>query len=459
MPDNFSALGLRNELQEALERLAYQDTTPIQAQALPHILAGADVAGQAKTGSGKTAGFGLGLLNGLDPERPHVHAMVLCPTRELADQVAGELRRLAQCMPNTRVVVLCGGRRSHDQRLALAQGAQVVVGTPGRVADHLRRGTLDLSGLSVLVLDEADRMLDMGFMEEVDKIIAACPSSRQTLLFSATYPDEIKALSNGVQRDAVAVSVSTRVEGDLLRQLVFKCEPKRRRGMVARLLARYRPESALIFCETRSDCDGMADFLRERGASVMALHGGMEQRDRDDVLLRFGNGSLALLVATNVAARGLDISGLPAVIIAELSPDAQSHIHRIGRTGRAGDTGLALSVVAGPKEAERLLRIEELMNGAIKRGPKLDPAHSLAFLVPANQTILILSGRKQKLRKGDVMGALVKDCGLSPDVIGRIDLMDATCAVAVQRDHAAQALNYLGRGKVKKQRVRAVMLD
>ena len=457
MPSPFSILGLRPELLTSLEQLGYLQMTPIQAHALPHILTGADVLGKAKTGSGKTAAFGLGLLNRLSPAL-RTQALVLCPTRELADQVAAELRRLAQRSANTRIITVCGGRPFRDQKLALSHGCQVVVGTPGRIADHLRKGTLRLDALEVLVLDEADRMLDMGFVDEVQGIVESCPPTRQTLLFSATFPTQITALSADVQRAPIAVEVASTVEAEQLRQLVFRCAFDRRPSMVAQLLAEYRPDSALIFCETRGDCDQLANFLTQHGAPALALHGRLEQRERDDVLVQFAHGSVRLLVATNVAARGLDIPSLPLVLVAELSPEPKSHVHRIGRTGRASEAGLALSIVARPAEETRLAQIEDFLGAPIAPGPDPTSGNDLAFLAPLNQTVMILSGRKDKLRKGDVLGALVKDGGIPSDAIGRIDLTAKTCAIAIARAHAPTAWKYLQRARIKKKRVRAILL-
>jgi ATP-dependent RNA helicase DbpA len=458
MASSFSTLGLRPGLLASLAQHSYVEMTPIQAQALPPILQGSDVIGQAKTGSGKTAAFGLGLLNPLVAETLEVQALVLCPTRELADQVAAEVRRLAQRIPNTRVLSLCGGRAFRDQRLALGQGAQVVVGTPGRILDHLRKGTLVLSALRSLVIDEADRMLDMGFVDEVRDITDACPASRQTLLFSATFPDEIATLSAQVQTDPTSVSVATQVAPDQLQQLVYLCDRRERHETLVQILAEHRPDAALIFCETRNDCERVADALAQHGAPALALHGGLEQRDRDDVLVQFTHGSIRLLVATNVAARGLDIPSLPAVIVSELSPDPESHLHRIGRTGRAGEAGLAVSVVAGPAEQERLARIEAFAGHTIPRGGPLTKGDSVAFLAPLNRTLMIFSGRKDKLRKGDILGALIKDGQIPADAIGRIDLSAKNCAIAIRRTHAKKALTFLHSARVKKKRVWAILL-
>ncbi|MBQ99285.1 MAG: ATP-dependent RNA helicase DbpA [Verrucomicrobiales bacterium] len=454
----FDTLELRPELLQALAQAGFTSMTPIQAESLPLMLAGHDVAGQAQTGSGKTAAFALALLNGLDPTLMTPQAMVLCPTRELADQVSQEVRRLAQRLDNVRVMSVCGGRPHRDQVKVLARGVHVVVGTPGRIKKHLSEGTLKLTGLKVLVLDEADRMLDMGFLDDVTTIIKRCPKARQTLFFSATFSDTIHQLSETVQRDAKAVRVEAHVQASVLKQAYFKCDQSQRKALVVSLLAHHQVSAALVFCETRTDCDDLARHLTSRGALALSLHGQMEQRDRDEVLLQFANGSASVLVATNVAARGLDIEALPLVIIAELSREPEVHLHRIGRTARAGETGLALSIVCGSKEAHRLERIEALTGASIPEGKRPEASHSLHHLAPANSTLLILAGRKDKLRKGDILGALIKDGGLPSDAIGRIDVLTTSCAVAIARAHVDTAMRFLRQGRIKKKSVRVVRL-
>ena len=438
--------------------MGYTQMTPIQAAALPVALTGRDVTGQAKTGSGKTASFGLALLSRIDEGLSRTQALVLCPTRELADQVAAELRRLSQRMHKTRVLTVCGGQPYYDQKVGLKKGCHVVVGTPGRVGNHLEKGHLDARALKVLVLDEADRILDMGFIEQVTEIVRMCPQQRQTLLFSATFPKAISRLCASIQSDAEFVSVDAQVDHSTLQQRVVRCPPGERNQAIVRLLAAYRPGQALVFCETRRDCDTIARFLSDRGAVALPLHGLMEQRDRDDAILRFSNGSACILVATNVAARGIDIPSLPLVVIAEVSPNPESHVHRIGRTGRAGEAGLAVSVVCSKSEEIRLERIEAEMGVSIKEQSVPETSGGLGFMTPAVQTLLLLSGRKEKLRKGDVIGALVKDGGIPFDAIGQIDLTDRTCAVAIANEYASKALRYVKHGRIKKMKVRAQLL-
>ena len=458
MSQLFASLNLHSEFLEALTQMAYEEMTPIQAQALPLMLEGHDVTGQAQTGSGKTAAFGLGLLQAIDTEQMFTQGLVLCPTRELAEQVASELRRLAQRRSNTRIMTACGGRPYREQVLSIKRGCHVIVGTPGRIGKHLRKETLNLDSLRVLVLDEADRMLDMGFIDQVDDIVRECPENRQTLLFSATFPAQIEDLSTRLQKQPKVVAVETRVATNLLKQRVYMCDSGERNQLVADLLAEVRPSTALVFCETRGDCRKLGDFLNGRGAVALSLHGEMEQRARDDVLLQFSNGSASVLVATNLAARGIDIPSLPLVLISELSHDPESHLHRIGRTGRAGEEGLALSIVEGPREQERLETIEEHLGYRIALGADPKRAGNLGFLQPPNQTILILSGRKDKLRKADVLGSLIKDGGIPADAIGQIDLMPKVCAVAIQKDYAHQATQFLRTGRVKNKRVRVQVL-
>ena len=450
---HFSSLGLSDALLEGVAAQGWTEMTPIQEQALPVLLKGRDVVAQAETGSGKTGAFALALLHRLGPVQEGPQALVLCPTRELADQVAGAIRALAVRVDNTRVIVLVGGRPMRPQVQALEAGCHVVVGTPGRVARHLERGNLRLDSVDLVVLDEADRMLDMGFIDEVEGIVRQAPAG-QTALFSATFAPGLDGLIERVLREPMRVG-----RGQLattLRQRVYLVPPSERNETMARLLAEVRPERSLVFCETRRDCDAVARFLAGRGAQALALHGQLEQRERDDVLLQFRNRSASVLVATNLAARGLDIEAMPVVLIAELSDELASHVHRIGRTGRAGEEGLALTLVCGAREEERLRRLEDL-HGPIERGAPPTAPGGLHSLTAPFRTLLLLGGRQAGLRKGDVLGALVKDLGLSADSIGRIDLAETVCAVAV--DRAEAGLLRRDSLRVKKQKVRLRLLD
>jgi len=445
----FSSLQIKFPMLKNLTSLGYTEMTPIQAHSLPLILAGKDVIAKAKTGSGKTAAFGIGLLTHLESSSSRVQALVLCPTRELADQVSKELRRLARFTDNIKILTVCGGVPFGPQSGSLEHGAHVVVGTPGRLLDHLRRGSLDLSALRTLVLDEADRMLDMGFQEEIGALIAATPPEKQTLLFSATYPESIAAMSAASQHDPVEVSVDETHDESAIKQVFFEVERDGRSEALARVLGHYRPESTLVFCNTRLECDEVAADLAGRGFAALAIHGDLEQRERDQVLVRFANRSAAVLVATDVAARGLDIKELPAVINYELSRNPETHTHRIGRTGRAGEQGLAVSLVTS-RESRLINAIEEALGSTIERGTLAAlPAAPGRPPAPPMVTLCIDGGRKNKLRPGDILGALTGEGGIAGSEVGRIDVFDFHTYVAIVRQSVDQALSCLGRNRVK----------
>ena len=344
-----------------LERLGYRHMTPVQAASLPLALAGKDLIVQAKTGSGKTAAFALTLLANLNLRHFAVQALVLCPTRELADQVSQEVRRLARAEDNIKILTLCGGATMRPQLASLAHGAHVVVGTPGRILDHLGRASLVLDALNTLVLDEADRMLDMGFAEDIAAIAQRCPPSsrRQTLLFSATYPDDVAQLSARYLREPQEVKLSERHTSDHIRQRFYEVTEGERLHAVGLLLNHFRPESTLAFCNTKQQCRDLVAVLRAQGIVALELHGDLEQRERDQVLVQFANRSASVLVATDVAARGLDIARLEAVINVDITPDTQVHTHRVGRTGRAGESGLVFSL-ASVDEMGRVGRIDAM---------------------------------------------------------------------------------------------------
>jgi ATP-independent RNA helicase DbpA len=446
----FSSLKLQAALLKNLESLDYRVMTPIQAQSLPLVLAGKDVIAQAKTGSGKTAAFGLGLLEKLDVKLFRVQSLVLCPTRELADQVAKELRRLARAIHNVKILTLCGGVPLGPQIGSLEHGAHIIVGTPGRIEEHLRKNTLKLNDLNTLVLDEADRMLDMGFQASLDAIIARMPRQRQTLLFSATYPDQIRSMAKRVMNQPVMVQVASTHDNASIRQHFFSFEQNKQRLTALRLLLlKYRPGSALVFCNTKRETEEVADELRSDGFSALALHGDLEQRARDQTLVRFANKSASILVATDVAARGLDIDALDAVINYHIARDVEVHTHRIGRTGRAGSKGLALTLFS-EKEAYKVERLEEYLDQTIE-AEKL-PAFSLldkpGYKAPMS-TLQIDGGRKQKIRPGDILGALTGKNGIAGKQVGKIHIFDNCCYVAVSHDAARPAFRKLSEGKLK----------
>ena len=445
----FATLPLSAATLANLDALGYTEMTPIQAQSLPVMLKGKDLIAQAKTGSGKTAAFGIALLEPLNPRYFGCQALVLCPTRELADQVAKELRRLARSADNIKILTLCGGVSIGPQIGSLEHGAHVIVGTPGRIQEHLKKGSLKLDGLNTLVLDEADRMLDMGFYDAIAEIIGQTPSKRQTLLFSATYPAGIKQLSATFMRDPQQVKAEALHDDTQIEQRFYEIDSEDRMEAVVRILASFRPETCVAFCFTKQQCQELVDRLSAQGISAMALNGDLEQRDRDQVLAMFANRSLSVLVATDVAARGLDIDALDMVINVELARDSEIHIHRVGRTGRAGKKGIAISLVA-PAEAHRARAIEERQQAPLNWQPLSElKAQAGGPLQPPMVTLCIGAGRKDKLRPGDILGALTGDAGIPGTQVGKIAIFDFQAFVAVERGSAKQALNRLNAGKIK----------
>ncbi|MFO1345560.1 MAG: ATP-dependent RNA helicase DbpA [Rhodocyclaceae bacterium] len=461
--DAFDTLPLHPGLHANLRHLGYRTMTPIQAASLPLTLAGKDLIAQAKTGSGKTAAFTLPLLTNLNPRRFAVQALVLCPTRELADQVTQEIRRLARFMDNIKVLSLVGGTPIGPQRASLEHGAHIVVGTPGRLLDHLERGSLNLDAVNTLVLDEADRMLDMGFHDDIVYVAQQCPLQRQTLLFSATYPPGIAELAQRFLDRPQEVKLAEQHASSKIRQRFYEVKHEERLPAVATLLRHYRPVSTLAFCNTKQQCRDLVDLLQEQGFHALTLNGDMEQRERDQVLVQFANRSCSVLVATDVAARGLDIAQLEAVINVDVTPDPEVHTHRIGRTGRADQDGWALSLCS-PRDRRRIDTIAHVTGiapewhtlGNLQGG---DPTP----LVPPMVTLQMLGGRKEKIRPGDVLGALTADkAGTRPftrEEVGKITITDQATYVAVAREYAVDALHKLLTAGVKGRAVKARSLE
>ena len=462
MTIRFNTLPLNPATLANLEQLGYTEMTPIQAASLPPALAGKDLIAQAKTGSGKTAAFALALLARLNPRWFAVQACVLCPTRELADQVTVEIRRLARAEENIKVVTLCGGVALRGQRASLEHGAHVVVGTPGRIMDHLARGYLTLESLNMLVLDEADRMLDMGFFDDIATVTKQTPKERQTLLFSATYPEGIEKLARQFMRDPVQIKVEAQHAESLIEQRFYEVTRANRFEAVAALLTHFRPVSTLAFCNTKQQCKDLIAYLQSLGFSALALYGELEQRERDQVLAQFANRSCSVLVATDVASRGLDINQLEAVINVDITPDAEIHVHRIGRTARAGESGLALSL-ASMNEMGFVGKIEQYQNrpSVWHKLEELTPTGK-GPLLPPMSTLQILGGRKEKIRPGDVLGALTGADGgaaYTREQIGKIQVTEFCTFVAVARDVANAACEKLNAGKIKGKSVKVRVMS
>jgi ATP-independent RNA helicase DbpA len=438
----FSTLPLSPAALANLQQLGYAEMTPIQAASLPVALAGKDLIAQAKTGSGKTAAFALALLAKLNPRWFAVQSLVLCPTRELADQVTVEIRRLARAEENIKVVTVCGGVPVRGQRATLENGAHIVVGTPGRVMDLLERGYLTLEGLNTLVLDEADRMLDMGFFDDIATVVKQAPKERQTLLFSATYPEGIEKLARQFMREPQQIKIAAPKAENTIEQRFYEVDRSNRLDTVGLLLNHFRPVSTIAFCNTRAQCNDLVALLQGQGFSAQVLHGDLEQRERDQVLAQFANRSCSVLVATDVASRGLDIKELEAVINVDITPDPEVHVHRVGRTGRAGESGLALSL-ASMNEMGSVGKIEQYQNAPsvwFKR-EELTPADK-GPLLPPMATLQLLGGRKEKIRPGDVLGALTNTEGgpaYTREQIGKIQVTEFCTFVGVQRALAQAA--------------------
>ena len=427
-----------------LDSLGYKKMTPIQAEALPLILDNKDVIAQAKTGSGKTAAFGIGLLNRLDVKKFRVQSLVLCPTRELADQVAKELRKIARFKHNIKILILCGGESFGKQLGSLSHQAHIIVGTPGRVLKHLNKDSLNLENLETLVFDEADRMLDMGFMEEIQSVLEYVPKERQTLLFSATYDNEIIDISKKIQKDAVSVKTVSTESANKIDEYFYEVSSKQ--DALVKILSTFAPENVIVFTNTKIEAKELAESLQKVNIDAIAIHGDLEQYERNDVLVQFANKSCPILVATDVAARGLDIKELSMVVNFDIPHGSETYTHRIGRTGRAGYDGIAITLY----NSFEIDKAEEYKNDT----RKFESSDSLKVkagfeMKPQYVTLVIEGGKKDKIRAGDLLGALTGDAGLKGSSIGKIDIYDRQSYVAIERVLIKEAHAQLSKGKIK----------
>lgn len=442
----FSNLPLSKEMLQNLDKISYLEMTPVQAEALPLILDNRDVIAQAKTGSGKTAAFGIGLLQKLQVKKFRVQSLILCPTRELADQVAKELRMIAKFAHNIKILTLCGGVAFGPQLGSLRHGAHIIVGTPGRILKHLDKETLNLENLETLVLDEADRMLDMGFIEEIEKVLSYAPKERQTLLFSATYPDEIMNLSSSIQNNAVNIKTIATESLNKISERFYEVEREQKLNVMVNIFSNFKPENVIVFCNTKIEADEIAKKLQDKKIDALAIHGDLEQYERNDVLVQFSNKSCRVLVATDVAARGLDIKELSAVVNYDIPHAEETYTHRIGRTGRAGKEGMAFTLYT-EYESDNIYEyrnetrlFEEAGDLKVVNGFEMRPQ---------NVTLVIEGGKKDKVRKGDLLGALTGDVGLKGSAIGQIDIYDRQSYVAIESAFIDEAQKKLSRGKIK----------
>jgi ATP-independent RNA helicase DbpA len=427
--------------------------TAIQEKSLPLLMAGQDLIGQSQTGSGKTAAFCLPILDRLQLANVRLHALILCPTRELCAQVARELRRLGRHMPGLHVLTLVGGEPLGPQRDRLEKGVHIAVGTPGRVLDHITKGTLELESLRTLVLDEADRMLDMGFQDEMEAILKAAPRNRQTVFFSATYPETIESLSQRFQSKAHRITIeAAQSEESPIRELCYRVSEEEKPLSLLRLLERHQPAQALIFCNQKLTTNALKLALARAGTSVGAIHGDLEQCDRDRVMAQFRNQSLRFLIATDVAARGIDVAALDAVFNYDVPPKADVYTHRIGRTGRAGLSGLAITMIS-ERDTYRAKQIQET-NGKPWEEAKLGAGSAShrgpVYAPPPMVTLAISGGRKDKLRAGDILGACTGESGgLEARQVGKIEIHDHCSYLAIAQSSAHQALERLRDGRIK----------
>ena len=455
----FSSLPLSADLLQVIADLGLTTLTQIQEESIPPLLAGKDLVGQSKTGSGKTFAFGIPMIEKIDLSAPRLQALVLCPTRELCTQVAREIRKLGRRHPSMKVVALVGGEPIRNQLVSLERGAHIAVGTPGRILDHLRRGSLNFDSTNYIVLDEADRMLDMGFQEEMEEILAALPEQRQTLFFSATFPDSIEAMSERYQKKPIFVKVENTEEAQVsIEQTFYSCEADDKYSLLLWLLTQNQPESTIVFCNLKVTVAELAESLEAEGVSAAALHGDLEQQDRDRVMAIFRNGSVRVLVATDVAARGIDVADLDMVVNFDV-PKPDIYVHRIGRTGRAGKSGLAVTFMED-KEKYKLKGISEACGKDLKTESLPDLSElSDSIEFPARMaTLYISAGRKDKMRPGDILGALTGEAGFAAKDIGKIEILDRFSFVAVSTEILQEALKKLQNGKIKGRKLRVELM-
>lgn len=514
----FEEMGLSEEIQKAVRYMGFEEASPIQAKAIPAMISGIDLIGQAQTGTGKTAAFGIPLLEKVDPKLKKLQAIVLCPTRELAIQVADEIRNLSRYMHGIKVLPIYGGQDIVKQIRSLKSGTQIVIGTPGRVMDHMRRKTMKLDFVHTVVLDEADEMLNMGFREDIEFVLSGVPEERQTVLFSATMPKPIMEITKKFQNNAKVIKVTKKeLTVPNIEQYYYDVKPKKKEEVLSRLLDIYSPRLSVVFCNTKKQVDLLVNALLGRGYFAAGLHGDMKQEQRDRVMQGFRTGKTEILVATDVAARGIDVDEVEAVFNYDLPQDDEYYVHRIGRTGRAGREGRAFSFVSGKEvyklkeiqrycktkiyaqkvpslndvantkmenildDVERVIEQEDLdmMINAIEERVNNSEFTAMdmaaAFLkiccgmTEDNKTtkendwefgdtgagedgmvrLFINIGKKQRVRPGDILGAIAGESGMDGKLIGTIDMYDKYTFVEVPREYAREVLNAMKNVKIK----------
>ena len=444
----FQNLSLPNEVLENLNSLGYSVPTPIQEATIPLIREGEDIIAQAKTGSGKTLAFSLPLILKLDEKEQSPQALIIAPTRELCEQIAGEIQKLARYKSDVKVVTLYGGTSLTKQVASLEKGADILVGTPGRLLDHFSRETIQLEKIKTLILDEADRMLDMGFADDILKLVSNLPKQRQSLLFSATYPEKIDRLTSTILKNPIEINLQSSETKADIEEFVYRVDDKDKALLTT--LKHFQPSLAILFCNTKAKTVEVSEWLNEKGFDVATLNGDLEQYERQEMLLQFANGSLPLLVATDLAARGLDIEGVDLVINYDTPMKEEIYTHRIGRTGRADKSGLAVTLC----DEYGLRKLSE-----IKPNLKVDSINTLKpnknfYMQGEVATLCIDGGKKKKVRAGDILGTLCKDIGIDNKHIGKINIYATHSYVAIDKSVIKKAFNGLKNGKIKGKRLR-----
>lgn len=436
-----------------IKTLGFTTMSEIQEKSIKPILKGADILAQSKTGSGKTLAFGLPCIMRTDTSNYKPQTMIITPTRELADQIAVELRKLAAYKPNLKILTLYGGVPLRAQADSISKGAHILIGTPGRIQDHLAKETLTLKNINTLVLDEADRMLDMGFYDEIVKINSNMSGNKQTLLFSATFPPNIEKLAKALLKQPLTIKVDTIIASTKIDEIVYETTDKFK--TLTALIQSYKPDSLLIFCNTKAEVITLTDTLINRGHSVIDIHGDLDQRDRNESVIAFSNGSKRILVATDVASRGLDIKNIALVINYDLPFEKEVYTHRIGRTGRADTTGIALSLFS-PKDSQKCAYI----TSQAKKGEMKDLRVDAKFKMQSDfDTLCLNGGKKTKLRAGDILGTFCKEIGINNEDIGKITITDTKSYIALHYTVVDKVLKSLKKVKIKKKKYIAWVLD
>lgn len=470
----FEDMNLSPEIYQAVLDMGFEEATPIQSQAISVIMEGKDVIGQSQTGTGKTAAFGIPCLERIDPEDRRLQALILCPTRELAIQVSEEFRKLLKYKDNIRVLPIYGGQPIDRQILALKKGAQVVIGTPGRVMDHMRRHTLKTGTVQMMILDEADEMLDMGFREDIETILFKIPKEHQTLLFSATLSPEILSITKRFQQDPEFIKIVRKeLTVPSIEQYYFDVKEKRKLDALTRLIDMYNPSLAMVFCNTKKRVDELTELLQGRGYFAEGLHGDLKQVQRDKVMQKFRNGAIEILVATDVAARGIDVDDIDIVINYDIPQDEEYYVHRIGRTGRAGKTGKAFTFCVG-KEIYKLRDIMRFTKTKIiqQKLPTLSDVEEMKttlFLEKIKETIneghltkyihLVDNLMEEDFTSIDVAAALLKLqlASLAADDIDAIDDINFNGTDAYGGEGEKMVRLFLSAGKKNKIRTKDIV--